>query len=74
MLNSHAVCQKYYEILNIPEDKRNVATLLLENAKAIKAANNILRVFRDVIPKEYPYSFKKIKTGLLKRIRENVGC
>ncbi|HEL0553849.1 TPA: hypothetical protein TUU02_001829 [Streptococcus equi subsp. zooepidemicus] len=58
----------YYEILKIPNDKREQKILLTENNKAIKKRENILQVISELRPINYPESFNKIKNAIIKDI------
>ena len=58
----------YYEILKLPNDKRERKILLTENHKAIKKRENVLEVINRLKPINYPESFNKIKNAIIKDI------
>lgn len=69
MLTSDKIAEAYYEELKIPTEKRSVKFLLENNAGAIKEVKHLISVLQAIAPKDYPYSFKKIRTKLLKSIQ-----
>lgn len=60
----------YYEILKLPNDKRERKILLTENHKAIKKRENILQVISKLQLSNYPESLKKIKNAIIKDITD----
>lgn len=69
MLTSDKIAEAYYDELKIPTEKRSIKYLLENNAGAIKEVKHLIPVLQAVAPKDYPYSFKKIRTKLLKSIQ-----
>lgn len=64
--------QLYYDYYNLTGDKRNKKSLLIERKDAVKDPAVLLEVFDGLNPSEYPFSFKKIKNILLKKINESI--
>lgn len=60
----------YYEILKLPNDKREQKILLTKNYRAIKKRENILQVISKLQPINYPESFNKIKNAIIKDITD----
>lgn len=58
----------YYEHFNIPESQRTPDKLLVDRSDAIKDPAVVLKILNQLQPKDYPYSFKKITTALIKTI------
>ena len=70
LIESSEIRNRLYELINIPEGKRSIETLLKENSNAIKEARNIIPAFMSVMPRDYPYSIKKIRHNLMRRIND----
>lgn len=62
----------YYDHYNLVGDKRNRKSLLVDRKDVIKDPAVLLGVFDRLNPNEYPFSFKKIKNILVKKINESV--
>lgn len=58
----------YYKHLNIPEENQKLDVLLLDNKKAIKRRENILKVMSELPLKNYPESFKKIRNAIIEEL------
>jgi len=54
----------YYQILNVPPNKRNTKDLLVSYKKGIKKIENIIQVLRGVPHKNLPNAYKRIKNTL----------
>ena len=59
----------YYDHYNLLGEKRNRKSLLIERKDAIKDSTVLLEIFDRLNPSEYPFSFKKIKNILVKKIK-----
>lgn len=59
----------YYDHYNLLGEKRNRKSLLIERKDAIKDPTVLLEIFDRLNPSEYPFSFKKIKNILVKKIK-----
>lgn len=65
-LVSSAKCrEKFYQILNIPENAQSERTLLKNNYKAIKKRENLIDIMAELNPRDYPESFSKIKNYIV---------
>ena len=58
----------YYNILKLKDDQRQTKTLLVDNYKALKKRENILKVIDELEPRLYPESFKKIRNAIIEDI------
>lgn len=62
----------YYDHYNLLGEKRNRKSLLIERKDAIKDPTVLLEIFDRLNPSEYPFSFKKIKNILVKKIKNAI--
>ena len=69
LTTSDKAADLYYSHFNIPESQRVPNKLLVDRCDAIKDPAVILKIMNQLQPKDYPYSFKKIATALIKTIR-----
>ncbi len=59
----------YYNILKLKDDQRQTKVLLVDNYKALKKRENILKVIDKLEPRSYPESFIKIRNAIIEDIR-----
>lgn len=70
LLDSDVACEKYYNHFHLNESDKNKKTLLKDNRKAIKDPALLLGILGELNLKDYPYSFRKIRTILIHNIKE----
>ena len=64
---------RYCEEFRIADDDSAFKALLIDRCDAIKEADKILAVVEGLAPKQYPYSFKKIKKAIVEDITLNLA-
>ena len=70
LVRSSKARDEYYKILGVPNCKQEQKTLLIENKRAIKKRENILKVLSKLKPIHYPESYTKIINAVIKDITD----
>lgn len=70
LVRSSKAREEYYKILGVPNCKQEQKTLLIENKRAIKKRENILKVLSKLKPIHYPESYTKIINAVIKDITD----
>lgn len=68
LVASKTAASLYYDLLNIPPDRRNSAELLINNYKGIKKIAKLMHVVKNTPHRNLPNSYKRIKAVLAKKI------
>lgn len=62
--------EKFFDRFELIGEKRNYKSLLIDRKKVIKEPTVLLPIVRELEPKDYPISYKKIRKYLSDRIME----
>ena len=62
--------EKYFDYYNLQGEKRINKSLLIEKKNAIKDPTVIMSIIKELEPKDYPISYKKIRKHLSEKIKK----
>ncbi len=72
LVKSEAAFELYCDHFGLVGEKRCNKTLLEEKKDAIKESSLIFKIMDVLEPSEYPYSYKKIRTEIVRRIETDI--